>query len=325
LGPQSVAQSHRRWAGERFWSFHLVSPYSARYFHLPVLGRLTGWLSYGKGRQHRNVTTATLKNTQIARTWSSFGTRFQDLSPYFSDLVFSCFSLFSHPWLSASSTSFLYRYRTFWSTDTASHLHRLDPHLYRSVSVGLRFHRLLSRPAAQRPPANGLAGVGSLLSVLVCNFGLDRIYIRLRSSPDAKGKPEYRLPLSILGALLLPFAVTAYGWVAQSRLPVPLLLASVSLLGFSLLLTIIPVSAYVVDACGIYSASAMTGVIVTRCHAGTFFPLTTGPLVESFGYGWGFTCLGGLSLSLAVVPMLILKFGASWRQRSKYTRDDNAL
>ncbi|KAF1943356.1 MFS multidrug transporter-like protein [Clathrospora elynae] len=163
--------------------------------------------------------------------------------------------------------------------------------------------------------------IGSLCSVLVCNFTLDRIYIKLRGHPDATGKPEYRLPLSIIGALLLPLSVTAYGWIAELRLPVPLLLASVSLLGFTLLLTVIPLSAYVIDAFGIYSASAMTGVIVTRCLAGTFLPLAAGPLAEHLGYGLGFSCLGSLSLVLAIIPILILKYGEKWRQHSEFTKD----
>ncbi|KAH6642646.1 MFS multidrug transporter-like protein [Boeremia exigua] len=150
--------------------------------------------------------------------------------------------------------------------------------------------------------------LGSLLSVLMCNAFLDRIYIALRnrsSNPD-QGKPEYRLPLAVLGAVLLPFSVTAYGWIAHLQLPVPLLLASVVLLDFTLLTNIIPVQAYVVDACGLYSASAMTGVIVSRCL---------------MGYGWGFTVLGVVAAVVALIPPAILRYGSEWRQRSEYTRD----
>jgi hypothetical protein len=157
--------------------------------------------------------------------------------------------------------------------------------------------------------------------VLVCNFTLDRIYIKLRGPGGEKGKPEYRLPLSILGAFLLPFSVTAYGWIAEYRLPVLLLLASVALMGFSLLLTVIPLSAYVVDACGAYSASAMTGVIVTRCLMGTFLPLSTGPLADALGYGLGFSLLGALSLGLVIIPICIFKYGEKWRQHSEFTKD----
>lgn len=143
----------------------------------------------------------------------------------------------------------------------------------------------------------------------------------MRGPNDAKGKPEYRLPLAILGGLTLPLAVTGYGWIVQFQLPVLLLLATAALLDFTLLMTIIPLSAYIVDACGLYSASAMTGVIVTRCLAGTFLPLATDPLVEQFGYGWGFSCFGALSLILGVLPILIFRYGSTWRQRCEFTRD----
>ncbi|OAL01596.1 MFS general substrate transporter [Phaeosphaeriaceae sp. SRC1lsM3a] len=163
--------------------------------------------------------------------------------------------------------------------------------------------------------------VGSFLSVLVCNSFLDRIYIAFRGSEDEKGKPEYRLPLTILGGFTLPLAVAAYGWVAEYQLSVALLLATVALVDFALLLTIIPIQAYIVDACGLYSASAMTGVVVTRCLAGTFLPLCTRPLIDHFGFGWGFTCFAALSLVLAIIPVLLFKYGAKWRQRSEFTRD----
>lgn len=166
-----------------------------------------------------------------------------------------------------------------------------------------------------------MPGVGSFLSVLVCNSFLDRIYIAFRGSEDEKGKPEYRLPLTILGGFTLPLAVAAYGWVAEYQLSVVLLLATVALVDFALLLTIIPIQAYIVDACGLYSASAMTGVVVTRCLAGTFLPLCTRPLIDHFGFGWGFTCFAALSLVLAIIPVLLFKYGAKWRQRSEITSD----
>ena len=164
-------------------------------------------------------------------------------------------------------------------------------------------------------------GFGSFLSVLVCNFSLDKIYIHLRGPTGAKGKPEYRLPLSIAGGLALPFAVAAYGWTSQWHLPVPVLLLSLAVLGFTLLLAFLPVSSYVVDACGVYSASAMTSVIVSRCLMGTFLPLATGPLAEYLGYGWGLSTLGGLCLCMAVIPILVFTYGEKWRQGSEVMRD----
>jgi hypothetical protein len=152
-------------------------------------------------------------------------------------------------------------------------------------------------------------------------MSLDRIYIKLRGLSKSAGKPEHRLPLAIVGAFILPITITAYGWVADLHLPVAFLLSTVVLLGFTLLLVIIPLSAYVVDAFGLYSASAMTGVIVTRCLMSTFFPLAIEPLVGALGYGLGFTVLGAISLACAPVPVLVFRFGEKWRQRSLFTRD----
>jgi hypothetical protein len=50
--------------------------------------------------------------------------------------------------------------------------------------------------------------------------------------------------------------------------------------------------------------------------------LTTGPLTKSFGYGWGFTFLGAASMAAALIPVFVLRYGESWRQRSKFTRDE---
>ncbi|KAF2668173.1 MFS general substrate transporter [Microthyrium microscopicum] len=170
--------------------------------------------------------------------------------------------------------------------------------------------------------------VGSAISVGICNLTLDRIYIKLRDSDKsdnsitAKGKPEFRLPLVIFGAFTLPFAIALYGWTAELRLPLPLLILSISLIGFTLILAFVPLMAYVVDAFGVYSASALTAIIVSRCLMSTFLPLLTAPLTDSLGYGKGFTVLCGLSLALAPIPVIVMKFGSRLRQRSEFSRDE---
>lgn len=132
--------------------------------------------------------------------------------------------------------------------------------------------------------------------------------------------PEHRLPMAIVGALSLPPAVALYGWCAEYRLPLTLFLASVIFIRFSLLLVILPLMAYVVDASGLHSASALTGVIVLRCLASAFLPLLMASGVEQFGYGRGFLVLASLNLLLALVPIAIQRYGGAWRKHSKYTR-----
>ncbi|KUI70730.1 hypothetical protein VM1G_05855 [Cytospora mali] len=175
------------------------------------------------------------------------------------------------------------------------------------------------------PAATGLAFVtfsmGSVISVVICNFTLDKIYIGLRNKHKGVGQPEYRLPLIIIGSILFPTAVLLYGWSTELHLHVSVLLVAVILLGCFLMLSFLPLMAYVVDAFGLYSASSVTAVIVTRCLMGTFLPLAAQPLIESYGYGWGFTVLASISAATIPIPLLLFRYGYKWRQLSKYSRE----
>ncbi|KAJ3548088.1 hypothetical protein NM208_g1170 [Fusarium decemcellulare] len=167
-----------------------------------------------------------------------------------------------------------------------------------------------------------LSALGSLVGILFCRASVDKIYIKLRAANNGIGLPEYRLPISIMGSLTLAPAVVLYGWCAEYKLSLSLVLLSVIWIRLSLMLAFLPIMAYVVDACGLYSASALTGVIVIRCLAGAFLPLLMAMLIERVGYGWGFTAFGTLSLVLTGIPALILRYGPIWRQGCKYTRTE---
>ncbi|KAI5865133.1 MFS general substrate transporter [Durotheca rogersii] len=166
--------------------------------------------------------------------------------------------------------------------------------------------------------------IGSLVSVAICNRALDGIYVRMRDANKGVGQPEYRLPLLVFGGFALPLVASLYGWTARAHLPVPLLIFTVGVMGATMLLSFLPLTAYVVDAFGLYAASAMTVVIVTRCLAGTFIPLASERLVDRFGYGVGLSLIGCFSLLFAPIPALVLRYGPKWRQRSRYTREAEA-
>ena len=164
-----------------------------------------------------------------------------------------------------------------------------------------------------------LTGIGSVIAITICKTSLDRIYIKLRDANDGVGLPEHRLPICIMAAFTLPLALLLYGWCAQYALPLSLLLISLIIIRMCIIIGTLPLIAYVVDASGVYSASAFTGVIVTRGLAGAFLPMGTAELVGGIGYGWGFTVLGAASLTLAIIPLLLFYYGARWRYACKYT------
>ncbi|KAI0447642.1 MFS transporter [Xylaria telfairii] len=182
--------------------------------------------------------------------------------------------------------------------------------------------QLYSLSAAETGLAFIWFSVGSTVSVVMLNRFLDKIYVNLRERNKGVGKPEFRLPISVFGAFSFPLSVIAYGWAAQLRLPLPVLMFAVGLFGSTLMLVYLPLNAYVVDAFGIYAASGMTAIIVTRCLMSTLLPLATDPLVRRFDWGLGVTILGGLGLVLAPIPVLVFRYGARWRQLSTYTKDE---
>ena len=142
----------------------------------------------------------------------------------------------------------------------------------------------------------------------------------MRGKNSEEGLPEHRFPLLIVASFLLPIAIALYGWSAQEHWSVALMLFSVVFLGFSLLLGVVPLMAYVVDAFGIYSASATTALLVVRCLMGTFLPLAVPPLVEKLGYGWGFMVLAAITMAVAPIPVRVMRYGLRWREFSEYTK-----
>jgi len=93
-------------------------------------------------------------------------------------------------------------------------------------------------------------------------------------------------------------------------------------MGFTLILGLLPVTSYVVDAFGMYSASAFTAVLITRCLISTFMPMAAQPLASVWGWGWGMCGLAAVCLALAPVPVVIFRYGGRLRERSTFTKEE---
>ena len=203
-------------------------------------------------------------------------------------------------------------------------------------SAFLSFSEIVPIPLPASKVALTLSpGVGSIVGIVVCNTLIDKIYLALRArrSPRSPSDhpttnatttsatyPEGRLPLLIFGALSMPLTIALYGLVPHLHASFWLLLLAVVITGFFEILCIVPLLTYVTDAFGLYSASALTAVLMIRCLMGTFLPLATAPLTEMLGYAWGFAILGAIGLGLAMVPLAVGVWGEGWRQRSRLPR-----
>ncbi|TVY80897.1 Efflux pump rdc3 [Lachnellula suecica] len=163
--------------------------------------------------------------------------------------------------------------------------------------------------------------IGATFGIIVCNLLLDKIYIKLGKSNGGTAHPEFRLPILIGGAVLMPVIVALYGWTPYAGWSVYLLLFIVALLGFDLLLITVPLASYIVDSFGLYSASAMTMFFLARCLGGTLLPLAIPPLTNALGLGYGFLVLAAICLALIPLPVLVMRYGPHWRQNSTYTKN----
>lgn len=130
-------------------------------------------------------------------------------------------------------------------------------------------------------------------------------------------RPEQRLPPVIFGGFILPIGLFMYGWTAEFRVQYMAPIIASGILGLGLVSTTIPVRSYLVDAFGVYSASAVAGSAVFRQLGGTLFPLAGPPLYQNLGLGWGNSVLGFIALAFIPVPLLLMRYGQALRSWDK--------
>ncbi|KAI1396460.1 MFS multidrug transporter [Hypoxylon fuscum] len=158
-------------------------------------------------------------------------------------------------------------------------------------------------------------GLGCVIGVFVCRSTLD-LWVRQKSK-TTQMRPEQRLPPVIFGGFILPIGLFMYGWTAEAHVQYMAPIIATGILGVGLVSTTIPVRSYLVDAFGIYSASAIAGCAVFRNLGGTFMPLAGPPLYQQLGLGWGNSVLGFIALAFIPVPLLLMRYGEALRLRDK--------
>jgi multidrug resistance protein len=162
-------------------------------------------------------------------------------------------------------------------------------------------------------------GCGFFIGTQVCAPLQDRIYTALKARNDGQGKPEFRVPLMIPGAVLVPVGLFWYGWTAdrQTHWILPNIGAAIFaagvITGFQCIQT------YIVDSYTRYAASAIGAATVLRSMAGFGFPLFAPYMYARLGYGWGNSMLGFLAIGLGwPAPILLWLYGEKLRKRSTF-------
>ncbi|KAL1708221.1 major facilitator superfamily domain-containing protein [Schizophyllum commune] len=134
-------------------------------------------------------------------------------------------------------------------------------------------------------------GVGFLISALFgAKFG-DAAYHHLsKKHNNGKGKPEYRVPVLIVGSFFVPIGIFWYGWSAQARIHWIMPIIGSGIFGFGIL----PIQLYLVDTFT-YAASAVSAATFLRSMLGFAFPLFGKQMFKAMGMGGANSLLGGSS------------------------------
>ncbi|KAI0394009.1 major facilitator superfamily domain-containing protein [Xylariaceae sp. FL0594] len=163
-------------------------------------------------------------------------------------------------------------------------------------------------------------GLGFFVGAQTCAPLQDRIYAALkRRYHPAPGRPEYRVPMMVPGAVLVPVGLVIYGWTAEYKTHWifpnigAFLFSTGTIIGFQCL------QGFLVDTYTRYAASAVSAATVFRSLAGFGFPLFAPALYGNLGYGWGNTLLAFIGVFLGWPgPFVLWKYGERLRKRSPF-------
>ncbi|KKY38213.1 putative membrane transporter [Diaporthe ampelina] len=158
-------------------------------------------------------------------------------------------------------------------------------------------------------------GVGFLIAVRLIVPRIDNVYNALTRRNNDISKPEFRLPLANIGAVLVPASLFWFAWTVESEAPWPATIVSTLFYGAGQVLIVNCIQNYYIDSFEKYAASAVAAGAVFRSVVGGITPLLAPSLFDALGYGWGVSVFAFLAVALAPAPVILYKYGERIRER----------
>ena len=157
-------------------------------------------------------------------------------------------------------------------------------------------------------------GLGFFIAVWFIVPKIDLLYNKLGQRNHGEAKPEFRLPLANIGAVLIPLSLFWFAWTVQYKVHWTVPLLSTVFFGLGQITILNTVQNYYIDSFSKYAASAIAAGAVFRSIVGGILPLAASGLFQKAGYGWGISVFAFLSLALSPAPLLFFYFGQSLRE-----------
>jgi multidrug resistance protein len=162
-------------------------------------------------------------------------------------------------------------------------------------------------------------GLGFWAGSQICAPLNDRIYRRLKARNNNTGRPEFRVPLLGVGAVLVPAGLFIYGWSAQTHRHWIAPNIGALLLGTGTIVSFQCMQTYMVDTYTRFAASALAAGAFLRSLAGFGFPLFAPYMYQSLHYGWGNSVLAFVAIAFGIpAPIFLWKYGELLRKKSTF-------
>ena len=146
-------------------------------------------------------------------------------------------------------------------------------------------------------------------------------YIKHKKAQEGVLKPEHRLLPMLLGSITLHMGLFLYGWTLAARVMWILPLIGTAIVGFSMLLSVLPTENYLVDIYELHGASAVAAGVILRAIFGAVFPLAGPPLYDSLGLGWGNSVLAIITIAFIPAVLSLMYYGERIRASRRFHKD----
>lgn len=162
-------------------------------------------------------------------------------------------------------------------------------------------------------------GLGFWCGSQICAPLNDRIYRGLKARSNNMGRPEFRVPLLGVAAILIPAGLFIYGWTAQTHRHWIAPNTGAFLFGTGTIISFQCMQTYMVDTYTRFAASALAASAFLRSIAGFGFPLFAPYMYEALQYGWGNSVLAFIAIAIGIpAPIFLWRFGEALRRKSTY-------
>ncbi|CAK7223494.1 MFS siderochrome iron transporter 1 [Sporothrix bragantina] len=203
--------------------------------------------------------------------------------------------------------------------------------IYMAIIYGTMYMMFAAFPIIFQEGRGWSAGIGGLAflgiavgmtaAVSYAMFDNRRYAAKAASSPDGMAPPEARLPLGIIGSILLPVGLFWFAWTNAAPVHWIVPIIGSGFFAAGLVLVFLSLLNYLIDSYVIFAASVLAASTVIRSLFGAAFPLFTTYMYANLGVHWASSIPAFLALGCVPFPFLFLKYGKTIRMRCKYAAE----